>query len=64
MSYVILDKEEFSLHSQQMDYPADVNVQVHRAVEEVVNWLQDKRGAFHPGFVERWYERFLTLQNR
>jgi protein associated with RNAse G/E len=64
MSYIVLDKEEFSVHSKQMEYPPEVTLQVNRAVDEVVRWLQEKRGAFHPGFVERWYERFLTLQSK
>lgn len=64
MSYVVLDKEEFSEHSQLMKYPSEVNTQVNRGVEEVVSWLREKRGAFHPGFVERWYERFLTFQSK
>ncbi|MBP1930252.1 protein associated with RNAse G/E [Ammoniphilus resinae] len=64
MSFVLLDKEEFNLHGQLMNYPPDVVQQVNRAAEEVVAWVHEKRGAFHPGFVERWYERFLTLQNR
>lgn len=64
MSYVLLDKEEYTLHSQKMNYPPEVVTQVNRAVDEVVSWIQEKRGAFHPGFVERWYERFLALQNK
>jgi len=64
MSFVLLDKEEFNLRGQMMNYPPDVVQHVNRAAEEVVAWVHEKRGAFHPGFVERWYERFLTLQNR
>ncbi|RKD21140.1 hypothetical protein BEP19_15170 [Ammoniphilus oxalaticus] len=64
LSYVVLDQEEFTLHSQQMNYPAEVTAQVNRAVEEVITWIQEKRGAFQPGFVERWYERFLVMKNR
>lgn len=64
LSYVVLDEEEFAIHSQQMNYPPEVTARVKRAVNEVISWIREKRGAFHPGFVERWYERFLTMQNK
>ncbi|WP_373681351.1 MULTISPECIES: DUF402 domain-containing protein [Aneurinibacillus] len=64
MSYNILDKEEFALHSRRMQYPQDVIQLVHKGVQEVVTWIQERRGPFHPGFVERWYERYLQLKNQ
>ncbi|MBJ3773875.1 DUF402 domain-containing protein, partial [Klebsiella pneumoniae] len=59
MSYTILDKEEFALHSRRMQYPQEVIDMVYKGVQEVVTWIQERRGPFHPGFVDRWYERYL-----
>ena len=50
-------------HSQKMNYPPEVTTHVNRAVDEVISWIQEKREHF-AGFVERWYERFLALQNK
>jgi protein associated with RNAse G/E len=63
MTYTILDKEEFALHSRRMQYPQNVVDMVYKGVQEVITWIQERRGPFHPGFVERWYERYLHLRN-
>lgn len=63
-SYIVLDKEEYTQHSRLMKYPDDVHKQVHRGVQEVITWLEEKRGPFKPGFVDRWYERYLQLKRK
>lgn len=63
-SYIILDKEEYTQHSRLMNYPAEVLYQVHSAVQEVLTWIDERRGPFKPGFVDRWYERYQQLNNK
>lgn len=64
MSYTILDREEFVIRRRMMQYPDDVVNQVYKGVQEVVNWIDERRGPFHPGFVDKWYERYQQLLQR
>jgi protein associated with RNAse G/E len=62
LSYTVLDEEEFLLHSQQMKYPESVVHRVKSALQEVIDWIEHRRGPFQNGFVQRWYERYLTVR--
>ncbi|WP_139492282.1 DUF402 domain-containing protein [Brevibacillus dissolubilis] len=63
LTYTVLDQEEFDLHSRQMNYPPIVKERVNRALHEVLEWVQARRGPFQNGFVERWYDRYLLVRN-
>lgn len=59
MTYTILDEDEFDLHSRHMNYPKQVVDHVHRGLDELLQKIFQRKGAFEPEYVERWYERFL-----
>lgn len=63
-SYIVLDKDEYTQHSRLMKYPDEVQRNVHSGVQQVLRWVEEKKGPFQPGFVERWYQRYLQLENR
>ncbi|MFZ4453403.1 nucleoside tri-diphosphate phosphatase [Salibacterium aidingense] len=62
MSYHILDKDEFELHKETMGYPPELEEKVTVGLEELQNWIYQRRGPFQPQFVEKWYERFLFFR--
>ncbi|PYZ96932.1 hypothetical protein CR205_14760 [Alteribacter lacisalsi] len=59
MTYKLLDEDEYALHSQRMNYPKEVDAILRRSVDELVQWISQRKGPFEPGFIEYWYERFL-----
>lgn len=63
MSYIILDLDEYAEHRVKMNYPLEVINQVEQALQDVTRWIKEKKGPFRPGFVDRWYERYLQFIN-
>lgn len=61
MSYTILDQDEFAMRRKLMHYPEDIVEHVYKGVQEVIQWIEEKRGPFHPGFVDKWYERYQHI---
>lgn len=62
-SYDILDREEFAEHRMRMRYPNEVVSRVESEMKTLVSMIENGKGPFQAGFVERWYRRYLTLRN-
>lgn len=62
MTYVLLDEDEYEDHKKQMNYPHVLDRILHRNIEYLLRWLRQRKGPFTPGFVDQWYERFLTYR--
>ncbi|MDY0407559.1 DUF402 domain-containing protein [Virgibacillus soli] len=60
MTYDILDEDEYELHKQKMNYPEALDQILYTQVGQLIKWVQQRKGPFAPGFVDQWYERFLT----
>ncbi|MBO8173384.1 MAG: DUF402 domain-containing protein [Bacillaceae bacterium] len=63
-SYIVLDKDEYTQHSRLMKYPEDVVRRVQQGVQQVIRWVEEQKGPFQPGFVERWYDRYVKLEKK
>ncbi|TMW70566.1 nucleoside tri-diphosphate phosphatase [Alteribacter natronophilus] len=59
MTYKLLDEDEYAMHSRRMNYPKEVDAILRHSVDELVQWISQRKGPFEPGFIEYWYERFL-----
>lgn len=60
MTYKLLDEDEFEEHKMQMDYPKVLDKILYRNIEHVYVWIRQRKGPFAPGFIDQWYERYLT----
>lgn len=62
MTYTLLDEDEYELHRQQMRYPSKLDYILHHQLNILVRWVRQRYGPFSPGFVDEWYERYLTYR--
>lgn len=62
MTYHILDEDEYELHKERMNYPNAVDRILHEQLNLLLSWIRQRKGPFAPGFVDQWYERFLTYR--
>lgn len=62
MTYVLLDEDEYELHSTEMKYPKEIDAILHRNVDRLIQWIRQRHGPFAPDFIDNWYERFLTYR--
>ncbi|CDQ42093.1 MULTISPECIES: nucleoside tri-diphosphate phosphatase [Virgibacillus] len=62
MTFDLLDEDEYEEHRQQMNYPRVLDRILHHQLEYLVRWVRQKKGPFLPGFVDEWYERYLTYR--
>jgi len=60
MTYYLLDEDEFEEHKQLMNYPKSLDDILYRNVKYLYSWIRQRKGPFTPGFVDHWYERYLT----
>jgi|SRR5690625_3779161 len=60
MTYHLLDKDEYEAHKVQMSYPKSLDDILYRNIDHVYRWIRQRKGPFEPGFVDQWYERYLT----
>lgn len=60
MTFDILDEDEYEEHKRLMNYPRTLDHILYRNLEEVLVWIRQRKGPFSPGFVDEWYEQYLT----
>ncbi|SDC04920.1 hypothetical protein SAMN05421734_1048 [Pelagirhabdus alkalitolerans] len=60
MTYTLLDEDEYELHSQQMNYPQEIDRVLWDSVEELTHMIRQRKGPFSHEKVEQLYELFLT----
>ncbi|GAB7389328.1 DUF402 domain-containing protein [Bacillaceae bacterium] len=63
LTYTLLDEEEFAENCRSMKYPKRIVRKIKEGVNELIAWIEGKKGPFQPGFVNRWYERYLVLRD-
>ncbi|WLR51265.1 DUF402 domain-containing protein [Bacillus tianshenii] len=63
MTYIILDEDEYALHKEEMDYPEAIDEILQRNMQTLIHWIHQRKGPFAPGFVDDWYEYFLTFRS-
>ncbi|MGC4377010.1 DUF402 domain-containing protein [Fictibacillus sp. Mic-4] len=62
MSYILLDEDEYNLHSRLMKYPPELDSIIRKNLKELISMITQRKGPFEPGFIEQWYERYLEYR--
>lgn len=62
MTYSLLDEDEYEQHRNEMKYPGVLDRILYNNISDLQRWVQQRKGPFSPGFVDQWYERFLTYR--
>ncbi|NBJ71425.1 MULTISPECIES: DUF402 domain-containing protein [Clostridia] len=62
MTYDLLDEDEYDQHRRKMQYPSKLDYILHHQLNILLGWIRQKHGPFSPGFVDEWYERYLTYR--
>lgn len=62
MTYDLLDEDEYDEHKQLMKYPAALDQILHNNIDVLIGWIRQQKGPFAPGFIDEWYERYLTYR--
>lgn len=60
MTYELVDEDEYEAHKLKMEYPPDLDTILYTHIDYLLCWVRQRKGPFTPGFVDNWYERFLT----
>ena len=60
----LLDLDEYELHSKRYRYPEEIDRILKYNIQELVRWIEEKKGPFAPEFVDIWYERYCQLTHR
>lgn len=62
MTYKLLDEDEYEMHKEMMEYPQAIDRILHQNLSYLLGWIHQRKGPFAPGFVDDWYERYLTYR--
>ncbi|MGY0692522.1 nucleoside tri-diphosphate phosphatase [Virgibacillus sp. FSP13] len=62
MTFDILDEDEYAEHKEQMNYSLVIDHILHQHLEYLLSWIRQRKGPFSPGFVDQWYEMYLTYR--
>ena len=60
----LLDLDEYELHSKRYQYPEEIDRILKYNIQELVRWIEEKKGPFAPEFIDIWYERYCQLTHR
>jgi len=63
MSYIVLDEDEYEEHRKTMGYPDVIDRILKANMEQLKQWIRQRKGPFAVDFVDQWYERFLSIKN-
>lgn len=63
MTIKLLDEDEYELHKEQMNYPEIIERILFGQIDILKQMIYQKKGPFVPGFLDYWYERFLTYRS-
>lgn len=60
----LLDVDEYELHSKIMGYPDDIDFILKENVKILVDWINNEKGPFSPGYIDIWYNRYKQLSQK
>lgn len=60
MTYNLLDEDEYETHKNIMGYPRTLNSIINKEKHNLYDWIRQRKGPFRPGFIDEWYDRYLT----
>lgn len=62
MTYRLLDEDEYEVHKCKMNYPSIMDRILYNNIDYLLEWIRQRKGPFKPGFIDQWYERYLTYR--
>ncbi|MGP7819231.1 nucleoside tri-diphosphate phosphatase [Niallia sp. 01092] len=62
MTFNLLDEDEYERHRVEMNYPSVIDNILKSHVNQLIDWIHQRKGPFAPDFIDLWYERFLTYR--
>lgn len=62
MTYELVDEDEYNVHKKLMNYPTSLDHILYKHIDQLIHWINQRKGPFMPGFVDMWYERFLHIR--
>jgi len=63
MTFNLLDEDEYERHREEMKYPDVIDHILKSQVNQLIQWIRQRKGPFAPDFVDLWYERYLTYRS-
>ena len=57
----ILDEVEFSRHKNEMHYPKEINERIENTLKEILEMGKTKMSPFNQEFVDKYYQKLLSL---
>ncbi|CEI83173.1 UPF0374 protein YgaC [Oceanobacillus oncorhynchi subsp. incaldanensis] len=60
MTFNLLDEDEYEENKVLMKYPEEIHHILYQQLEVLIHWIRQGKGPFSPGFVDDWYEMYLT----
>jgi uncharacterized protein len=61
-SYKILDRDEYETHRKKMKYPQAVEEIVEKEMQVLIQFIQQRKGPFQPGFMEKYYRQYKNMK--
>src|SRR5690625_83676 len=62
MTYTLLDEDEYAVHKDEMNYPPALDQILYQHVDQLISMVRQREGPSAPGFIDKWYEQFLTYR--
>ncbi len=64
MSYAILDEDEYALHKDMMGYPEKIDQILYQNMDQLIRWIETRKGPFAADFVPSWHRKFTNILRR
>ncbi|WP_099975331.1 MULTISPECIES: DUF402 domain-containing protein [Lactobacillaceae] len=59
----LLDVDEYALHSQQWNYPPEIDTILHENVDVLLDWIDNGKGPFSQAYIDLWMKRYNELSH-
>lgn len=55
-NYKVLDKKEYDIHKEEMNYSKDLKTVIEGQLEILKNYINNKKTPFEDEFIKKWYK--------
>ncbi len=60
-SYIILDENEYAMHSKEMNYPKEVMTIIEKEMQELISWIEERREPFDDKCINDYLLKYFSL---
>ena len=60
-SYIILDENEYAMHSKEMNYPKEVMAIIEKEMQELISWIEERREPFDDKCINDYLLKYFSL---